>query len=65
MQDAGTRPEYVIPVGSAAGVWAMVKSLGRFRGEGWLSLWKGGAHPPFHMLIFIDQNYRSLDILHP
>ncbi|KAF8922233.1 mitochondrial carrier domain-containing protein [Mucidula mucida] len=33
--------EYVIPVGSANGVWGMIKRIGRFRGEGWLALWKG------------------------
>lgn len=36
-----TRPDYIIPVGSADGVWSMIKKVGRFRGEGWLSLWKG------------------------
>lgn len=36
-----TRPEYIIPVGSADGVWGMIKCIMRFRGEGWLSLWKG------------------------
>ncbi|KAL1703744.1 mitochondrial carrier domain-containing protein [Schizophyllum commune] len=35
------RPEYIIPVGSADGVWGMIKRVGRFRLEGWLSLWKG------------------------
>ncbi|THH29736.1 hypothetical protein EUX98_g4452 [Antrodiella citrinella] len=39
--EEGTLPEYVIPVGSASGVWGMMKRLGRFRPEGWLSLWKG------------------------
>lgn len=39
--DEATIPEYVIPVGSAAGTWGMMKRLGRFRPEGWLSLWKG------------------------
>ncbi|GBE78421.1 mitochondrial carrier [Sparassis crispa] len=39
--EEGTIPEYVIPVGSAAGSWGMAKRLGRFRAEGWLSLWKG------------------------
>ncbi|EIN13666.1 mitochondrial carrier [Punctularia strigosozonata HHB-11173 SS5] len=34
-------PEYVIPVGSASGVWGMIKRVGRFRGEGWLALEKG------------------------
>ena len=39
--EEGTRPEYVIPVGSASGVWGMIKRVGRFRSEGWLALWKG------------------------
>jgi len=39
--EEGTLPEYVIPVGSASGVWGMMKRVGRFRPEGWLALWKG------------------------
>ncbi|KAF5311986.1 hypothetical protein D9619_003405 [Psilocybe cf. subviscida] len=39
--EEGTRPEYIIPVGSADGVWGMMKRAGRFRAEGWLALWKG------------------------
>jgi fusion and transport protein UGO1 len=39
--EEGTRPEYIIPVGSADGVWGMIKRIARFRGEGWLALWKG------------------------
>jgi len=39
--DEGTRPEFVIPVGAADGVWGMIKRVGRYPGEGWLSLWKG------------------------
>lgn len=39
--EEGTRPEYIIPVGSANGVWGMIKRIGRFRGEGWMALWKG------------------------
>ncbi|KAH9487066.1 Mitochondrial fusion and transport protein ugo1 [Psilocybe cubensis] len=39
--EEGTRPEYIIPVGSADGVWGMMKRVGRFRAEGWLALWKG------------------------
>jgi fusion and transport protein UGO1 len=37
----GTRPEFIIPVGSMNGAWDMVKRVATFRGEGWLSLWKG------------------------
>jgi fusion and transport protein UGO1 len=39
--EESTRPEYIIPVGSADGVWGMIKRVGRFKGEGWLALWKG------------------------
>ena len=39
--EEGTRPEYIIPVGSADGVWGMMKRVGGFRAEGWLALWKG------------------------
>ncbi|KAG5654025.1 hypothetical protein H0H81_008040 [Sphagnurus paluster] len=39
--EEGTRPEYIIPVGSADGVWGMMKRIGHFRGEGYLALWKG------------------------
>ncbi|KAK2462017.1 hypothetical protein APHAL10511_006480 [Amanita phalloides] len=40
VMEEGTRPEYIIPVGSANGVWGMIKRIGRFRGEGLLALWK-------------------------
>ncbi|KAF8624816.1 hypothetical protein AX15_005703 [Amanita polypyramis BW_CC] len=43
VMEEGTRPEYIIPVGSANGVWGMIKRIGRFRGEGWLALWKGSV----------------------
>jgi len=39
--EEGTRSEYIIPVGSMNGAWDMVKRVAAFRGEGWLSLWKG------------------------
>jgi fusion and transport protein UGO1 len=39
--EESTRPDYVIPVGSVDGVWAMMKNAWSFRGEGWLALWKG------------------------
>ncbi|TFK30389.1 mitochondrial carrier [Coprinopsis marcescibilis] len=39
--EEGTRPEYIIPVGRADGVFEMMKGLVRFRHEGWYSLWKG------------------------
>lgn len=41
VMEEGTRPEYIIPVGSANGVWSMIKRVGRFRCEGWFALWKG------------------------
>jgi hypothetical protein len=41
VHEDGTRPEYILPVGTAHGVWGMMKEVGRFQGEGWLSLWKG------------------------
>ncbi|KAF5355963.1 hypothetical protein D9756_004180 [Leucocoprinus leucothites] len=41
--EEGTRPEYIIPVGSVSGVWNVIKRVGRFRFEGWLALWKGLA----------------------
>jgi len=41
VMEESTRPDYTILMGSAAGVWDMMKKLGRFRGEGWLALWKG------------------------
>lgn len=46
VMEEGTIPEYVIPVGSADGTWGMMKRLGRFRPEGWLSLWKGAFSMP-------------------
>ena len=41
VMEEAARPEYILPVGSAGGVWSMIKRMGRFRGEGWLSLFKG------------------------
>lgn len=37
----GTKPEWVMPVVVQGGVWDMMKTLGRWKGEGWWSLWKG------------------------
>ncbi|KDQ20648.1 hypothetical protein BOTBODRAFT_151452 [Botryobasidium botryosum FD-172 SS1] len=39
--DRSTRPDYIIPVGPQEGVWGMIKRVGRWKTEGWLSLWKG------------------------
>lgn len=36
-----TRPEYLIPVASADGVWSMMKRVARSPNDGWLALWKG------------------------
>lgn len=36
-----TKPEFLIPVASADGVWGMVKRVVRSPNEGWLALWKG------------------------
>ncbi|KAG2160035.1 mitochondrial carrier domain-containing protein [Suillus bovinus] len=48
----GTRPEYIIPVGSMNGTWDMVKRVVAFRGEGWLSLWKGLFTSCVHDVLF-------------
>jgi len=42
----GTRPEWIMPIVVQGGVWDMIKAVGRWKGEGWASLWKG-ASPPF------------------
>ena len=39
--DEALKPQYVIPVGSAAGASGMMFRLKDFPAEGWLSLWKG------------------------
>jgi len=53
--EEGTRPEYIIPVGSANGVWGMIKRIAKFRGEGWLALWKGMlSKSVFHNFSFYD-----------
>ena len=42
--DESTKPEYTLPVIVTGGVWDMVRAIGRWKGEGWLSLWKGLLH---------------------
>ncbi|GAA5863945.1 hypothetical protein JCM8547_005289 [Rhodosporidiobolus lusitaniae] len=37
----GTKPEWVMPIVVQGGVWDMIKAVGRWKGEGWASLWKG------------------------
>ena len=39
--DESTRPSYIIPIGPTDGVWSMIKRVGAWKHEGWLSLWKG------------------------
>ncbi|KAH7918363.1 mitochondrial carrier [Leucogyrophana mollusca] len=62
--EEGTRPEYVIPVGSADGTWGMIKRLASFRGEGWLSLWKGLLTSCVHDVIFTNVQPVVDNILH-
>ncbi|SCV72768.1 BQ2448_4305 [Microbotryum intermedium] len=38
---SGTKPEWIMPVVVQGGVWDMIKHVGRWKGEGWASLWKG------------------------
>ncbi|KAG9314630.1 mitochondrial carrier domain-containing protein [Chiua virens] len=51
MED-GTRPEYIIPIGSARTCWGMIQRLVGFHGEGWLSLWKGLLTSCIHDVAF-------------
>jgi fusion and transport protein UGO1 len=37
----GTSLTYVIPIDPQVGVWGMMKRIGRWRTEGWSSLFKG------------------------
>lgn len=37
----GTKPEWIMPVVVQGGVWDMIRTVGRWKGEGWASLWKG------------------------
>ena len=65
VHEDGTRPEYIIPVGSADGVWGMIKQVGRFRGEGWLSLWKGISGPSLSSAMLTARlSLRFIDFLH-
>ncbi|EJD04423.1 mitochondrial carrier [Fomitiporia mediterranea MF3/22] len=43
VSESATRPDWVIPPGSVAGVWQMMKQLMRWKPEGYLALWKGTA----------------------
>ena len=61
--EEGTRPEYIIPVGSADGVWGMMKRVGRFRPEGWLALWKGTVIKHFYLIIFFKISNRAFDVV--
>lgn len=53
MED-GTRPEYIMPVGSARTSLGMIQSLVGFHGEGWLSLWKGLLTSCIHDVAFAN-----------
>ena len=61
--EEGTRPEYIIPVGSADGVWGMMKRVGRFRPEGWLALWKGTVNKIFYLIIAFKGLNRAIDVV--
>lgn len=37
----GTKPEWIMPVVVQGGVWDMMRTLSKWKGEGWSSLWKG------------------------
>lgn len=52
--EEGTIPEYVMPVGTSDGPWGMMKQLGRFRAEGWLSLWKGLLTTTVYDILFAN-----------
>jgi hypothetical protein len=65
VHEDGTRPEYVLPVGAAHGVWGMIKEVGRFGGEGWLSLWKGISNLCLPLPTLTSRFLaRSVDFLH-
>ncbi|KAF9229630.1 mitochondrial carrier [Gyrodon lividus] len=63
MED-GTRPEYIIPVGSADSSWSMVKRVATFRGEGWLSLWKGLLTSCIHDVVYTNVQPLIDSVLH-
>ncbi|KAK9897297.1 mitochondrial carrier [Cystobasidium minutum MCA 4210] len=39
--ESATKPEWILPFTVTGGVWDMMKAIGRWKGEGWWSLWKG------------------------
>lgn len=39
--ESATKPEWILPFTVTGGVWEMMKAIGRWKGEGWWSLWKG------------------------
>ncbi|KAF8446242.1 mitochondrial carrier domain-containing protein [Boletus edulis BED1] len=63
MED-GTRPEYIISVGSASTSWGMIKRLINFHGEGWLSLWKGLLTSCIHDVAFANLQPLVDSVLH-
>ncbi|KAI6133316.1 mitochondrial carrier [Pisolithus croceorrhizus] len=54
VMEEGTRPEYIIPVGTAKSTWAMVTRLVSFRGEGWFSPWKGLFTTCIHDVLLLN-----------
>ncbi|KAF8845384.1 mitochondrial carrier [Paxillus ammoniavirescens] len=60
----GTRPEYIIPVGSADSSWSMVKRVASFRNEGWLSLWKGLLTSCIHDVVYTNVQPLIDSVLH-
>ena len=59
--EEGTQPEYIIPLGSADGVWGMIKRVGRFRSEGWLALWKGARGADMQIVRLTAMRNRTQD----
>ena len=39
--DQETKPDWILPFTVTGGVWDMMKAMGNWKVEGWLSLWKG------------------------
>lgn len=39
--ESAAKPEWILPFTVTGGVWEMMKAVGRWKGEGWWSLWKG------------------------
>ena len=50
----GTKPEWIMPVVVQGGVWDMMRSVGKWNGEGWSSLWKGQSVALHHTTRYAD-----------